>query len=106
MSETAVFETHELAIDADGDLYLSASTPATYAHMDCVSHEGERFVSKHSLARKGSLRIYPRSALVVDLERTGINSADAERLVNECLQMPRSATVSGDLRSVAADTPT
>lgn len=88
MAETAIFETHELGVDADGAIYLGPPSGGTYAHMDCVSHEGERFVSKDSLQRKGPLRIYPRSALVADLERTGINAADADRIVSECLQEP------------------
>ena len=94
MSETAVFETHTLGVNAEGDIYLSAPSGGVYAHMGCFSHEGEKFVSKESLQRKGPLRIYPRSALVADLERTGINAADADRIVSECLQEPFNAEVS------------
>ena len=94
MSETAVFETHTLGVNAEGDIYLSAPSGGVYAHMGCFSHEGEKFVSKDSLQRKGPLRIYPRSALVADLERTGINAADADRIVSECLQEPFNAEVS------------
>lgn len=93
MSETAVFETHTLGVNAEGDIYLSAPSGGVYAHMGCFSHEGEKFVSKESLQRKGPLRIYPRSALVADLERTGINAADADRIVSECLQEPFNARI-------------
>lgn len=97
MSETAVFETHTLGVNAEGDIYLSAPSGGVYAHMGCFSHEGEKFVSKESLQRKGPLRIYPRSALVADLERTGINAADADRIVSECLQEPFNAVFSGEV---------
>ena len=98
MSETAVFETHTLGVNAEGDIYLSAPSGGVYAHMGCFSHEGEKFVSKESLQRKGPLRIYPRSALVADLERTGINAADADRIVSECLQEPFNVKVTGASR--------
>lgn len=85
MSETAVFETHTLGVDADGDIYLATHSGGTYAHFSCVSHDGERFVAKDALPRKGNLRLYSRAALAADLERAGVNPIDAERLVLECL---------------------
>lgn len=93
MAETAIFETHVLGVDADGDIYLGPPSGGTYAHMSCVSHEGERFVSKDSLPRKGALRLYSRAALTVDLERAGINAEDARRLVSECMQKPPNAVI-------------
>ena len=79
MSEAALFKTHTLHADNDGDVYLSGSSPGLYAHSDCArDFHGEHVVSLSSLPRKGNLIVYPFAALVSDFVRTGLNSADAE----------------------------
>ena len=79
MAETAVFETHRLYLDGDGDLYLGCTSAGKYAHVGCkLDHKGAQFVGKDTLPRKGNLRLWPRSLLAADLARTGAAVDPAE----------------------------